>query len=385
MTHAYAPEDWRPGFAKRAPNFGAVCQQAISWEPDESMTVWRVKDAIVLGTPELTMTERCVLLAYAAHLGQDRMLLGDAYVWPSAELIADHLSCSEATVRGARRTLEMKGYLVRDYNRANRPAGPKAIDLAPLVARLSELEDLVDGPRARRAARLDSLKEAVVSLHEYRTQAPEYSHLEQSHLQGSKEPVREADTPTARNQFASRRPAVAEPRSGPTDSGQRPAGGTPSAICSPGGASGFGGALPGGSEHAEMVRQELAAAAQVCPAIAPLVTPALLKHPTQASADTVAEWAELAARLLPDPERNNDQTFMWAYKRHGPRALAMLAASLTDTNVQSPCRYFGRLASTDGRNPLDLRFNFRRILALMPAPAVRRGPGIDNELWQAME
>ncbi len=88
MTHAYAPEDWRPGFAKRAPNFGAVCQQAISWEPDESMTVWRVKDAIVLGTPELTMTERCVLLAYAAHLGQDRMLLGDAYVWPSAELIA---------------------------------------------------------------------------------------------------------------------------------------------------------------------------------------------------------------------------------------------------------------------------------------------------------
>lgn len=137
-----------------------------------------------------------------------------------------------------------------------------------------------------------------------------------------------------------------------------------------------------------MVRQELAAAAQACPDIAPLVTPGLLRNPTQASPETVAEWAALAARLLPDPDRNNDQTFMWAYKRHGPRALAMLAASLADANVNNPCRYFGSLASTDRHNPLDLRFNFRRILALRPAPpppAPARGPGLDNPLWQAME
>lgn len=385
MKHAYSPDDWRPGFAKRAPNFGQVCQQALSWKPDEALTHWRIQDAITLGTPELSMTERCVLSAYAAHLGQDRLVLGDAYVWPSAELLADHLGCSEATVRSARRSLEAKGYLVRDYNRANRPAGPKSIDLAPLVARLAELETQVDGPRARRAARVEAMKEHVVALSEYRTQAPEFFHLEQSHSQGSKEPVREAGTPTARDQFASRRPAATEPRIGHPSSGQRTAGGTSSALCSPGGASGFGGALPGSSEHAEMVRQELAAAAQVCPEIAPLVTPALLRNPTHASPEQAAEWAALAARLLPDPERNNDQTFIWACKKHGPRALAMLAATLADPSVQSPCRYFGRLASMDARNPLDLRFNFRRILPLMPPPPRRRGPGIDHELWQAME
>lgn len=385
MKHAFSPDDWRPGFAKRAPNFDLVCQQAISWRPDDELTHWRVKDAVTLGTPDLTMTERCVLAAYAAHLGQDRLVLGDAFVWPSAELIADHLSCSEATVRNARRALEAKGYLVRDYNRANRPAGPKAIDLAPLVARLTELEDQVDAPRARRAARLDALSEPVVCLQEYRAQAPGSSHLEQSHLQGSKEPVREADTPTARNRFTSRRPAAAGTTNDLEHSTTSRGGGEPSAICSPKGASGFGGALPGGSEHAEMVRQELAAAAQACPDIAPLVTAALLQHPTQAAPETVAAWAELAARLLPDPERNNDQTFMWAYKRHGPRALAMLAASLADTNVKNACRYFGSLASTDRHNPLDLRFNFRRILALRPPPPVERGPGLDDPVWQAME
>lgn len=385
MKHAHSPGDWRPGFAKRAPNFDLVCQQAISWQPDDELTHWRVKDAVTLGTPDLTMTERCVLAAYAAHLGQDRLVLGDAYVWPSAELIADHLSCSEATVRGARRSLEAKGYLVRDYNRANRPAGPKAIDLAPLVARLGELEDLVDAPRARRAARLDALNEHVVCLHEYRAQAPEFSHLEQSHLQGSKEPVREADTPTARNKFASRRPTAADPHNHHADSTNQRASGAPSAICSPERASGFGGALPGSSEHAEMVRQELAAAAQVCPEIAPLVTPALIQNPASAAPAEVERWAELAGRLLPDPERNNDQTFRWAYKRHGPRALAMLAVSLSDTNIKNACRYFGSLACTDQHSPLDLRFNFRRILALRPPPAVVRGPGLDDPLWQAME
>lgn len=388
MNRAYSPDDWRPGFAKRAPNFDLVCQQAISWRPDEELSHWRVKDAITLGTPDLTMTERCVLAAYAAHLGHDRLMLGDAYVWPSAELIADHLNCSEATVRGARRALEAKGYLVRDYNRANRPAGPKSIDLAPLVARLSELEAQVDGPRARRAARLDALNEPVVHLSEYRAQAPEFSHLEQSHLQSSRKSVPEPDAPTARDKFTSRRPTVADDRKGKADSPKRSTDRQSSAICSPKGASGLGGAVPGSSEHAEMVRQELAAAAQVCPEIAPLVTPTLIKNPASAPPEDVERWADLAQRLLPDPERNNDQTFRWAYTKHGPRALAMLAVCLADTNVKKPGRYFGRLATADQHSPLDLRFNFRRILALRPPeppPPVERGPGVDNPIWQGIE
>lgn len=140
-----------------------------------------------------------------------------------------------------------------------------------------------------------------------------------------------------------------------------------------------------------MVRQELAAAVQAYPAIAPLVTPALIRNPASAPQEDVERWAAFAADVLPDPARNNDQTFLWAYRRHGPRALAMLAASLADPNVENPGRYFGRLATSDARNPLDLRFNFRRILALAPPPEPpsppqrERGPGLDNPLWQALE
>ena len=57
-----------------------------------------------------------------------------------------------------------------------------------------------------------------------------------------------------------------------------------------------------------MVRQELRTAVQVCPRIAPLVTPALLEHPVNVAPEVAARVAAAAGELLPNPERNNDQT-----------------------------------------------------------------------------
>ncbi len=387
MHHAHSPDDWRPGFAKRAPNFDALAAEASAWEPEEEFSPLQLHHALIRGTPELTMTERCVLASLATHLNADAVQLGDAHVWPSDELIAGEFGCSQGTVRAARRSLEAKGYLVRDYTPANRRAGPKATDLAPLVARTGEMKAHFESLRAARAQRQAALKEPIVHSTTYRRPGVEILSPKQSQSQGSIEPVREADAPSARNQFAERRPSVADTGKGQADPAQRTRNRTSSAICSPKGASGLGGALPGSSEHAEMVRQELAAAAQVCPEIAPLVTPALIKNPASAPPEDVELWAELAQRLLPDPERNNDETFRWAYKKHGPRALAMLAVCLVDSNIKMPGRYFGRLATTDQHSPLDLRFNFRRIMALRPPapPPVKRGPGIDNPVWQGIE
>ncbi|MCR5881207.1 hypothetical protein [Phenylobacterium sp. J367] len=80
---------------------------------------------------------------------------------------------------------------------------------------------------------------------------------------------------------------------------------------------------------------------------------------------TPADLARVAAavdELLPERERNNDQTFAWALKRHGVRAIAMLAIAIEDPDVRSPCKYFGRMASYEPNGAPDLRLNFARVL-----------------------
>jgi hypothetical protein len=143
-----------------------------------------------------------------------------------------------------------------------------------------------------------------------------------------------------------------------------------------------------------MVRQELRSAAQVCPRLAPLVTPALLADPLSAAPEVAAQVAAAAGELLPHPERNNDQTAMWGWRKHGARVLVMLAIALEDPEVKSPCGYFGRLAGQD-RGAADLRLNLARILkgkgAVPPAPAevpiaeepppLMFAPGIEDHPW----
>lgn len=137
------------------------------------------------------------------------------------------------------------------------------------------------------------------------------------------------------------------------------------------GASGSDGAGLAPSVYAEMVRQELRSAAQACPRLAPLVTPALLADPLSAPPEVCAQVAAAAAEFLPNPERNNDQTALWGWHKHGPRVLVMLAICLEDPEVRSPCGYFGRLTGQD-RGAADLRLNLARILrgkGEVPPPA----------------
>lgn len=125
-----------------------------------------------------------------------------------------------------------------------------------------------------------------------------------------------------------------------------------------------------------MVRQELRAAAQVCPRLAPLVTPAVLVDPLNAAPEVCAQVAAAAADFLPNPERHNDKTALWGWRKHGVRVLVMLAICLEDPEVRSPCGYFGRLTSQD-RAAADLRLNLARILrgkGEIPSPPVASAP-----------
>jgi len=143
-----------------------------------------------------------------------------------------------------------------------------------------------------------------------------------------------------------------------------------------------------------MVRQELRAAAQVCPRLAPLVTPAVLADPLNTAPEACAQIAAAAADFLPNPERHNDKTALWGWRKHGVRVLVMLAICLEDPEVRSPCSYFGRLTGQD-RAAADLRLNLARILkgkaAAAPAaaappvdedpPPLMFAPGVEDHPW----
>ena len=388
MRTALSGDDWRPGFAKRAPNFDAVCAQARAWRWQPGVSVARIAAAVLKGTPMLTVQQRMTLLLYVEHLNQDRLEQDVATVWPGTSLIADYLGCTESNARAHRRALEAAGFMVRDYTRANRPAGVEAYDLAPLVARLDELEaaDLAlrEAAQARRAA----YSEPVVFSERTTARAPRFTHLEQSH-QNASSSVRRKDAPPARHKSAERRSSPATHGQAPKSSSKPRGNGQARAICSPEGASGFSSAFSERSAPAEMVRQELKAAFQGSPRSAALVGAAAAADPASVTPADLARVAAAVDDLLPERERNNDQTFAWALKRHGVRAIAMLAIAIEDPDVRSPCKYFGRMASYEPNGAPDLRLNFARILKAQgdlpppdPPPALMAAPGIDAPVWR---
>ena len=393
MQTASPDDDWRPGFAKRAPNFAEVCDRAERWRWQPGESVARIAGAVLKGTPTLTLPQRLTLLLYVEHLNQDRLEQDIACVWPSSSLIADYLGCSESTARAHRRALEAAGYMVRDYTRANRPAGVEAYDLAPLVARLDEMEAADAAVREAAQARRALYSEAVVFQRRNTARAPEDRRLEQSHENDSSSVRETTDAPMARSCSQGRRATRAGTVEAGGSSTPRPAGGEASAICSPRGASGFGGASPAPSVRAEMVRQELQAAVQVCPRLAPLVPAHVLADPASAGPADAARIAAAADELLPEAERNNGLSVSWGWRRHGPRVIAMLAIALEDPSIRDRCKYFGWMATRDPDGAPDLRLNFARIMRAKgeipavapPAAALMDSPGAEDPKWQAID
>jgi len=368
-------DEWRPGFAKRADNFSEVCAAAETWRWSAGETIARVAAAVLKGTPALSTPQRMTLLLYVEHLNQDRLEQDIACVWPSTGLVAQYLGCSESQARANRKALEAAGFMVRDYTRANRPAGVEAYDLRPLMGRLEELEAVDEAIREAIAARRAAYSETIAFPTKYSAQAPESRRLEQSQ-KNFKSSVRETDAAPPQHNPEVRPATQTENGKANTSSTYHQSTRQDPAHSSPGGASGSDSTHSAPSVYAEMVRQELRTAAQLCPRLAPLVTPALLVNPTDATPEDMARVATAAEKFLPQPERNNGQTALWGWRKHGIRVLVMLAIVLEDRDIRSPGGYFGKLTGQD-RGAADLRLNLARILRAkgdVPPPEVGPAP-----------
>lgn len=393
MQPATHGADWRPGTAKRGPRFDEYCALAVSWRPGPNVTTAIIKDAIAVGTPDLTWAERGVLGALATFLNQADLAKGVAFVFPSTRLLAHMIGESETSIRGYKKRLEDLGFLIRDYNHANRPAGDEAICLGPTVARLGELLANVAEARARRKAETQEWQRPQLALIEGGAQAPGTGRLEQSPENASSS-VPGADAPEARSEPSRRRQGGAGSREDRKSSNTRRASRRDGANCSPGGASGSDGAdRPALVDIGEAVG-ELEAALQLCPRLAPLVPQRVLDNPAAVTASDMAAWMDAAQQLLPDPDRNNAETCRWGLARHGARVVVMLALALEDPTVKDPCKFFG-WAVTRPRGGVDLRSNLAGALRArgvkapptpqLPAAALVGGPNSDDPTWLAID
>jgi hypothetical protein len=296
------------------------------------------------------------LALYAERLNLKRLQADNACVWPSNGLTASYLGCSEREVRRINKTLEAGGYLIRDYNRANRPAGREAFDLAPLVARLHEIESVSDAIRDAQRARRQAYQTPIVHDHFRAAQTSARTLADQS-----------ADQPCIVSETAEQ-PTAVETDTTPQTSLRAPAA-RPAVQHD----TARTGVIPDckGPQGADSSRlgDELATAMQICPALAEHIPQSLLIAP-QANAQTLIACVSQAAQaLLPDPERNNGETARWGFARHGARIIVLLAVALKDPTVRNRCAYFGRLATWDASGSLDLRLNLNRILRNQTGPA----------------
>ncbi|MEM9810233.1 MAG: hypothetical protein AAF788_03310 [Pseudomonadota bacterium] len=125
----------KPGFARRREDFESLKQEClgVSLSPITRIDLDR---SIAQGTSELSAGARCLLAFYASHLSLDHVHQGKTGVFPGTARATACLGISPATLRRHKAELEEAGYLIRCYDRRNRPLEGGAIDLRPLLSKV---------------------------------------------------------------------------------------------------------------------------------------------------------------------------------------------------------------------------------------------------------
>ncbi|MEO1043481.1 MAG: hypothetical protein AAFX52_14465 [Pseudomonadota bacterium] len=127
-----------PGLARRSDDYDQELARCRSEVLPDNLNRLMVDKALALGTAELlTPQERCLMAALLAHLDISKTATDDTAVWPSAERLCRLLAIAPSSLRRLKSSLEEKGFLLRRYDRRNRPLKDGAIDLKPFLLRVS--------------------------------------------------------------------------------------------------------------------------------------------------------------------------------------------------------------------------------------------------------
>ncbi|GGY56478.1 hypothetical protein [Parvularcula lutaonensis] len=130
----------KPGLARRHDRYEDEVLRCQTERASLDLNRLMIDKALALGTAEvLTAQERCLMMALCAHLDIQGIAAGETSVWPGSARLCRLLGLGESTLRRLKGSLEEKGFLLRRYDRRNRPLKGGAIDLKPFLLKVPEL------------------------------------------------------------------------------------------------------------------------------------------------------------------------------------------------------------------------------------------------------
>jgi hypothetical protein len=151
----------KPGWARRSEGYEASRRACAVDDPIPDLNRLMIDKALALGTAgELTPSERCLMAALLAHLDISGTSAGQTCVWPGAARLRTLLDLGDSTLRRLKAGLEEKGFIMRRYDRRNRPLPEGAIDLKPFLLRVPNiLAEMGHTEAVLRSYRSDAAKE----------------------------------------------------------------------------------------------------------------------------------------------------------------------------------------------------------------------------------
>lgn len=322
------------GVAGRAANYSHLRQIAKTFV-GISTTRCQIQTAIAYGTADLSWPARSLLLLLVSHLSPIDIAQGKSTVWPSTLQIAAAFGCSERAVRTYKAELEAAGYLLRRYDRRNRPLRHAAFDLAPFLARLPEILAAIDNAAARR-------RQQRLFQHSERDAEPHASlppmAAETSHPINNQNPTSESVTVGPHAQ----------------------------------------------ERGMETVLEVIQRSSKLRGALSAHAWDTLnAGQPDHAMREIGQQIDTLLSTLSTDlTRRNNRSTWTWATRRYGVAAITMLGVAIDDPNVHCPARFFGWLATTSEN--IDLTANLERIRQRSSAPPSEASPPAFPELQRML-
>nr|WP_298689491.1 DnaA N-terminal domain-containing protein [uncultured Dongia sp.] len=347
-------QDHQPGFARRPANFGKLVALAESYQA-EALSRDEITRAILFGMPHLTPAETKLLQLYFSFLGRADLLSGRAFVYPSSKLLEATTGWSASTIRRLRQALEHKGLIIRNLNRANRPAHDEAVDLRPLLATVRQAQDDAETVFEAHRSYVAGLAGNDIYQEERSAHPRETDHLIQSQdyqvhsvtkseRPAAKRPVASTNIETAaiQNPVSPKERAQVRFETKRVKSSQSKSGST---IAE------------------KQDRGALARAIELAPELAPYF--AGTEIGTASVTALLALAGQAVAGLFPD--RNTaTHTWNWAVKRHGWRAILGLVSALADPSVRDGYGFLGWISKTPG---IDFSTNLQRASAARAAEA----------------
>lgn len=369
MTVTIQSETQRPGYAIRAPEFGNLVALAESFGPNDGISQAEIERGILFGLTDLSDKEQKFLLLATALLSHKDIQKGNAFCYLGGYSFRRALGGNKGpiqkrTLSRIKKSLEDKGLIIRHYDQRHNPLEKQGIDLRPLLARIDEIQDRAE--EFFQETRDYFEEQQAIDRYNYNVSLKDMEGCLESHP-NRLNPTKVIKTVQTNTELSSTKPITSKLKdqlnadqhsnSENTQSGDSDKGIT--SICSPKGASVFwkGYEKSGKQRHLKAV-EELRDVVQLSDQLMSYVPLSAIEL---ADENLILEGCYRFIDENFAQKRNSDQTFYWAVKQYGWKAVLLLVCAIEDITIQSREGWLGFMTTRNKKRTPDLRTNLDRI------------------------